>query len=211
MPQVSPLSRARMCGRPACVDQALSQKAGWIRIPERPEMTATPKKHPGQPGTPALPEGPKANRSQKAPCAPPRVTPAQASDSLPVKARARQTIAVTAPQLKKNDHLMQFARRAGKLISGYDACLRAMHHTKLYLVLLAEDTARGLCRGIDHPLMKTRSPSRSCGPAIKPISARLWLTQKAAFSGLGINNSRKPSRPVPGWNRDGRNLANKST
>jgi hypothetical protein len=28
---------------------------------------------------------------------------------------------------------------------------------------------------------------------------------------LGINNSRKPSRPVPGWNRDGRNLANKST
>ena len=55
-------------------------------------------------------------------------------------------------QIQKMTTLMQFARRAGKLISGYDACLRAMHHRKLYLVLIAEDTAPRTCRGIEQAL-----------------------------------------------------------
>ncbi|HNZ06869.1 MAG TPA: ribosomal L7Ae/L30e/S12e/Gadd45 family protein [Candidatus Cloacimonadota bacterium] len=116
-------------------------------------MTATPKKHPRPARNSSAPRGAGSQPgAKKLPAPRPRVTPAQASDSLPVKARARQTIAVTAPQLKKMTTLMQFARRAGKLISGYDACLRAMHQHKLYLVLLAEDTAPRTCRGIDHAL-----------------------------------------------------------
>lgn len=38
-------------------------------------------------------------------------------------------------------NLMQFARKAGKLVSGTDACLRALHGRKLYLIIIAEDTA----------------------------------------------------------------------
>ncbi len=38
-------------------------------------------------------------------------------------------------------NLMQFARKAGKVISGADACLRALHARHLHLVVIAEDTA----------------------------------------------------------------------
>jgi ribosomal protein L7Ae-like RNA K-turn-binding protein len=38
-------------------------------------------------------------------------------------------------------NLMQFARKAGKLVSGADACLRAMHGKGLHLLIITDDTA----------------------------------------------------------------------
>ncbi|MFO8144144.1 MAG: ribosomal L7Ae/L30e/S12e/Gadd45 family protein [Candidatus Syntrophosphaera sp.] len=38
-------------------------------------------------------------------------------------------------------NLMQFARKAGKLTGGTDACLRALHGRGLYLLVIAGDTA----------------------------------------------------------------------
>ncbi len=35
--------------------------------------------------------------------------------------------------------LMQFARKAGKLVNGRDACIRAINRRKVYLVMLATD------------------------------------------------------------------------
>lgn len=38
-------------------------------------------------------------------------------------------------------NLMQFARKAGKIVSGTEACLRALHRNSLYLLIMAGDTA----------------------------------------------------------------------
>lgn len=37
-------------------------------------------------------------------------------------------------------NLMQFARKAGKLVSGADACIRALHGRGLHLIVIAGDT-----------------------------------------------------------------------
>lgn len=63
---------------------------------------------------------------------------------------------VSPDKLQKMTTLMQFARKAGKLVYGYDACIRAVHHNKLYLVLLAQDTAARTCRGIEHAISESR-------------------------------------------------------
>ena len=43
---------------------------------------------------------------------------------------------------RKIINLMQFARKAGKLISGADACLRELHSRGLRLIIIATDTAQ---------------------------------------------------------------------
>jgi len=49
-------------------------------------------------------------------------------------------------QIELNDAkiltLMQFARKAGKLVSGTDACIRAINHRKVYLVLMTTDFSK---------------------------------------------------------------------
>lgn len=45
------------------------------------------------------------------------------------------------PMNPKILNLMQFARKAGKLVAGSDACLRAMHHKHIHLLVIASDTA----------------------------------------------------------------------
>ncbi len=92
---------------------------------------------------------------------------------------------IDADSLKKLTTLMQFARRAGKLVSGYDACLRAMHHNKLYLVLLAEDTAPRTCRGIEQALDENRIavPLLRAGNQTD-LSQALGLPQSGVF-GIG--------------------------
>lgn len=38
-------------------------------------------------------------------------------------------------------NLMQFARKAGKLVAGVDACTRGMHHRHIHLIVIAADTS----------------------------------------------------------------------
>ena len=91
-----------------------------------------------------------------------------------------------APEkIQKMTTLMQFARKAGKLVSGYDACLRALHQHKLYLVLLAEDTAPRTCRGIELAL----SENPTAVPVLKAgfqeeLSQALGLPKSGVF-GIG--------------------------
>ena len=58
------------------------------------------------------------------------------------------------PNLQKMTTLLQFARKAGKLVHGYDACLRSLNHRKLYLMLIAEDTSQRTRRGVETPWHK---------------------------------------------------------
>lgn len=38
-------------------------------------------------------------------------------------------------------NLMQFARKAGKLEAGIEACIRALHRNHIHLMIIADDTA----------------------------------------------------------------------
>ncbi len=59
------------------------------------------------------------------------------------------------PNLQKMTTLLQFARKAGKLVHGYDACLRSLNHRKLYLMLIAEDTSQRTRRGVENALAQS--------------------------------------------------------
>ncbi len=92
---------------------------------------------------------------------------------------------VSADNLTKATTLLQFARKAGKLVHGYDACLRAMHHNKLYLVLIAEDTAPRTKRGITTAILENKNhiPIMVMGSQER-LSAALGLPTSGVF-GLG--------------------------
>lgn len=94
-------------------------------------------------------------------------------------------MSMAAQYLLKVVTLMQFARKAGKLVYGYDACLRAMHHNKLYLVILAEDTAPRTQRGITLAISEQRTeiPVMVLGLQAD-LSAALGLPTSGVF-GLG--------------------------
>ncbi|MDP2173323.1 MAG: ribosomal L7Ae/L30e/S12e/Gadd45 family protein [Candidatus Cloacimonadaceae bacterium] len=58
-------------------------------------------------------------------------------------------------------NLMQFARKAGKLVAGADACIRAMHRNKLYLIVIAEDTATRSTQKILREIEENKLPVAS--------------------------------------------------
>ncbi len=49
-------------------------------------------------------------------------------------------------------NLLQFARKAGKIIAGTDACLRELHSRGLRLIVIAADTAARSTARIDHAI-----------------------------------------------------------
>ncbi len=51
-------------------------------------------------------------------------------------------------------NLMQFARKAGKLVAGSDATLRALHRHKLYLIIVASDTAERTVKRMENHLKR---------------------------------------------------------
>jgi len=59
--------------------------------------------------------------------------------------------------LKKMINLMQFARKAGKLVGGMDACLRALHRGKVYLMIVTEDTAERTAERVRRELAETQA------------------------------------------------------
>lgn len=90
-----------------------------------------------------------------------------------------------AEYLLKIITLLQFARKAGKLVYGYDACLRAMHQNKLYLFIIAEDTAPRTQRGITLAIQENRIkiPIMVMGSQAE-LSSALGLPKSGVF-GLG--------------------------
>ncbi len=52
-------------------------------------------------------------------------------------------------------NLMQFARKAGKLVSGTDACLRAIHGRGLHLVIVASDAAERTVKRVTNAALES--------------------------------------------------------
>lgn len=52
---------------------------------------------------------------------------------------------------------MQFARKAGKLVSGTDACLREVHHRHIHLIVIASDTAERTVSRVKNELKEQNS------------------------------------------------------
>ena len=57
-------------------------------------------------------------------------------------------------------NLMQFARKAGKMVSGTDACLRDLRKNNLKLIIIAEDTSPKTCLLYTSPSPRDRTRSR---------------------------------------------------
>lgn len=90
-----------------------------------------------------------------------------------------------AIKLQKMTTLMQFARKAGKLVHGYEACLRALHQHKLYLMLVTEDTSLRTLRGIETAIQggKIKVPILRAGDQAS-LSQALGIPQSGVF-GIG--------------------------
>jgi ribosomal protein L7Ae-like RNA K-turn-binding protein len=82
-------------------------------------------------------------------------------------------------------NLMQFARKAGKLVSGTDACLRAIHGKGLHLIIIAEDTAERTVKRIINATAENggKIPVINLGKQTE-ISAALGLPITAIFGVL---------------------------
>lgn len=52
---------------------------------------------------------------------------------------------------------MQFARKAGKLIGGTDACMREVHHKHIHLIVIATDTAERTVSRVKNELREHNS------------------------------------------------------
>ncbi len=73
-------------------------------------------------------------------------------------------------------NLMQFARKAGKLVSGLDACIRGLNHHIIRLLIVAEDTSIRT----QNNLLKTNSSSPN------PVKIILTGSQKEISYALGL-------------------------
>ncbi len=54
-------------------------------------------------------------------------------------------------------NLMQFARKAGKLVSGMDACERALNHQIIKLLIIAEDSSSRSKAALKNKLLNLNS------------------------------------------------------
>lgn len=96
--------------------------------------------------------------------------------------------------------LVQFARKAGKLVTGYDATIRALNRNQVFLVITAEDTAKrtqlSLERAIE-PLSK-KVPSFKYGKQAE-LGMALGLPETAV---LGVLDKNFASKILEYWLAD---------
>jgi len=72
--------------------------------------------------------------------------------------------------------LMQFARKAGKLVSGMDACDRALNHQIIKLLIVAEDSSE-----------RTKATLKSkLGCLVHPVKLIQTGTQQELSNALGL-------------------------
>ncbi len=79
-------------------------------------------------------------------------------------------------------NLMQFARKAGKLIAGTDACARALNHHLLSLLIIAEDSSDRTKTNIQRKVDGLNSPVKMIiTGSQKEISYALGLPVTGVF------------------------------
>ncbi|MDD3536195.1 MAG: ribosomal L7Ae/L30e/S12e/Gadd45 family protein [Candidatus Cloacimonetes bacterium] len=102
--------------------------------------------------------------------------------------------------MEKNErilNLMQFARKAGKLTGGTDACLRELHKKHLHLVIIAQDAA-------ERTQARIRRELSASGQKIQilvfgqrdKISAALGMPLTAVF---GISDKNFATKMIEYW------------
>ena len=83
--------------------------------------------------------------------------------------------------------LMQFARKAGKLVSGYSACERAMHKKEIELLILAADSSErtrdkmkklALSAGISGAVIETGSQQEISSALGLPVTGVFGIKDK---------------------------------
>lgn len=93
--------------------------------------------------------------------------------------------------------LMQFARKAGKLIHGFEACQRGLNHNLIRVLIVAEDISErtmksldGINRSLDHPIKMISLGSKA------ELSAALGLPESGIF---GISDRNFATRIIEYW------------
>ena len=94
-------------------------------------------------------------------------------------------------------NLMQFARKAGKLIGGSDACIRELHHKHIHLFVIASDTAPRTVSRIEYELGEKKSKIMILRFGTQEeLSAALGLPLTAVF---GISDKNFAVKMIDYW------------
>ncbi len=97
-------------------------------------------------------------------------------------------------------NLMQFARKAGKLVSGTDACARALNHQLLSLLIIAEDSSERTKTNIQRKVAGQKSPVKMIiTGSQKEISYALGLPVTGVF---GISDKNFAAKIKQYWQAD---------
>lgn len=97
------------------------------------------------------------------------------------KTTKRETL-VTSERDSKILNLMQFARKAGKLTAGIDACLREMHRKHIHLIVIAADSSERTIKRVNFEITASgaKLPVISFGSQ-QELSIALGLHQTGVF------------------------------
>ncbi len=100
-------------------------------------------------------------------------------------------------QTPKIQNLMQFARKAGKLVAGVDACLRAMHRKHIHLIVIAADSSERTIKRVNFEIKESgaKLPVISFGNQSE-LSAALGLPKTGVF---GISDKNFAAKIMDYW------------
>ena len=94
-------------------------------------------------------------------------------------------------------NLMQFARKAGKLSTGVDACMRELHHKHIHLIVIASDTAERTANRVKHELRELNSRIMTISISSQSeLSAALGLPLTGVF---GISDKNFAAKMIEYW------------
>lgn len=94
-------------------------------------------------------------------------------------------------------NLMQFARKAGKLTAGVEACLRGMHRKHIHLIVIAADSSERTVKKVNFEINASgaKLPVISFGSQ-EELSIALGLHQTGVF---GISDKNFAAKIMDYW------------
>jgi len=104
---------------------------------------------------------------------------------------------MTSEQIPKIMNLMQFARKAGKLVAGMEACLRAMHRKHIHLIVLAADSSERTIKRVNFEIQDSgaKLPVISLGSQ-EELSIAVGLHKTGVF---GISDKNFAAKIMEYW------------
>ncbi|MDI3504127.1 MAG: hypothetical protein PWP64_1063 [Candidatus Cloacimonadota bacterium] len=103
----------------------------------------------------------------------------------------------TSEQCPQILNLMQFARKAGQLVAGTDACLRAMHRKHIHLIVFASDSSERTIKRVNLEIKDSgaKLPVISFGSQAE-LSMALGLHKTGVF---GISDKNFAAKIMEYW------------